>query len=247
MLFSNDEVVDFVEQHFECAWRSVGEAPRATIDFGGGRVMERTLGGNIVTWICDDEGRVIDVLPGLMDAPAYVESLEHALATRAVLESMPTDARIAEVRRRSVDGSLGWSRQARAQVEGQFLHGTSGAPASGNLLEMLQPFPAKTQIAAIVDFDIAVSKHAAVEDPIVAVIGRAKPANFGGPLEEDTWIAKNHLRPQALALVALLQDPKVDDLSSHVYRLVLQLDPDDPYLGLAPELLGRTDGFVPAR
>ena len=33
-------------------------------------------------------------------------------------------------------------------------------------------------------------------------------------------------------------------LSKHVFRLVLQIDPTDPFLGLTPEVLGRRDAFV---
>jgi hypothetical protein len=118
-------------------------------------------------------------------------------------------------------------------------------PASMGPLARLRPFPTESSVGVIDAFEVAVSKSTFIEDPIVKEVGRAKPDGFDGPLEEDSWIAENQLRPQALALLALVPHAPVDDFSPFVYRLVLHLDAFDPHLGMENALLGRTDAFIP--
>ena len=39
--------------------------PKVTVDFGDGRVLERTLTGNSIHYVLDEQGQVLDGLPGL--------------------------------------------------------------------------------------------------------------------------------------------------------------------------------------
>ena len=50
--------------------------PRVTIDFGGGNVINRTLHGNIATYVCTADGHVLDVLPGVYAPDAYLDQLK---------------------------------------------------------------------------------------------------------------------------------------------------------------------------
>lgn len=50
------------------------------VDFGNGAVIHRTWHGNIATYVCNEEGRLIDILPGLYTPDAYWQSLERLLA-----------------------------------------------------------------------------------------------------------------------------------------------------------------------
>ena len=76
MLFSNQEIADFINANFEPAWESVRPVPRITIDFGNGTVINRTLHGNVATYICDEDQVVQDVLPGVYSKAAYLEQLK---------------------------------------------------------------------------------------------------------------------------------------------------------------------------
>src|SRR5688572_7567902 len=42
-LYSNEQVSDYLRDNFVLHWQSVRPVPRVTIDFGDGRVLERTL------------------------------------------------------------------------------------------------------------------------------------------------------------------------------------------------------------
>lgn len=96
MLFSNDQVADYISKHFEPAWQSVRAVPMVHVDFGNGAVVHRTLHGNIATYVCNEEGRVIDILPGLYSPAAYrlaLEKLEQIAAYSAKL--VPDNRKIA--------------------------------------------------------------------------------------------------------------------------------------------------------
>ncbi len=59
-------------------WESVRPVPKVTIDFGDGRKLERTLTGNSAHYVLDSNGRVIDALPGLYSAKAFLRVLSGA-------------------------------------------------------------------------------------------------------------------------------------------------------------------------
>jgi hypothetical protein len=79
VLFADKTVQDFVREHFVAAWESVRPVPIVSIDFGNGHSLQRTLNGNVATYVCAPDGQVIDVIPGLCDAETYVNSLREAL------------------------------------------------------------------------------------------------------------------------------------------------------------------------
>ena len=60
--------------HFHLHWQSVRWRP-ITIDFGDGRKLARTLTGNSIHYILDDQGRPIDALPGLYGPAAFLRAL----------------------------------------------------------------------------------------------------------------------------------------------------------------------------
>lgn len=74
-MFSNEDVARFINQHFEAVWESVRPVPMVQINFGGGTVVTRTLHGNIATYLCDAQGRVLDILPGIYTPAGYLQNL----------------------------------------------------------------------------------------------------------------------------------------------------------------------------
>jgi len=109
VLFAHPAVRAFIAANFVPAWESVRDVPTVTIDFGGGRTLKRTVNGNIATYVCAPDGRVVDILPGLSTPEAFLEDLRAALAlvkrppeevvahhrtatTGAILKAFPVDA-----------------------------------------------------------------------------------------------------------------------------------------------------------
>jgi len=75
-LLSNDQVAATINRWFEPVWESVRPVPIVRIDFGNGTVVTRTLHGNIASSVCAADGEVLDVLPGIYDATAYLVRLD---------------------------------------------------------------------------------------------------------------------------------------------------------------------------
>src|SRR5436190_1613876 len=75
-LFSRDDVAAFVNERFEPVWISVRPVPIVRIDFGNGRVLTRTLHGNILTSVCNADGYLLDALPGIYEPAEYLHQLD---------------------------------------------------------------------------------------------------------------------------------------------------------------------------
>src|SRR5207253_1356070 len=77
-LYANTEVSSYLRDHFILHWQSVRPIPRITVDFGDGRKIERTITGNSIHYVLDAKGRVVDGLPGLYGARAFLAGLRKA-------------------------------------------------------------------------------------------------------------------------------------------------------------------------
>jgi hypothetical protein len=90
VLYPNADVGRYLRDHFVLYWQSVRPVPHVTIDFGDGRVLQRTITGNSIHYVLDAEGRVIDALPGLYGPKAFLSALQSA--EQAALASITLDA-----------------------------------------------------------------------------------------------------------------------------------------------------------
>lgn len=94
MLFSNPEVAAFIRENFHAAWESIRPVPVVTIDFGNGKTLKRTLNGNVATYLCAPDGRVIDVIPGLVEPKAYLRELRAGMELWRTAERNGFDATV---------------------------------------------------------------------------------------------------------------------------------------------------------
>ncbi|MGD9561748.1 MAG: hypothetical protein AB7F88_05965 [Pyrinomonadaceae bacterium] len=78
LLYANREISKYLSDNYILHWKSVRPAPRITIDFGDGRKIERTITGNSIHYILDDDGEIIDALPGLYSPKAFLIYLTQA-------------------------------------------------------------------------------------------------------------------------------------------------------------------------
>ncbi len=88
LLYTDPALASVLDERFVLHWSSERPVPQVEIDFGDGRVLRTTTTGNSAHYVMDDEGRVLDVLPGLYDARTFEARLEDALRLHdAILES----------------------------------------------------------------------------------------------------------------------------------------------------------------
>lgn len=78
-LYANQNVSEFLRNRFVLYWSSERPVPRVTIDYGDGRTLERTTAGNSAHYVLDEDGHVLDVLPGLYGPSAFRRELESSL------------------------------------------------------------------------------------------------------------------------------------------------------------------------
>src|SRR4029077_6429995 len=65
VLYPNEKVSADLREGFILYWSSERPAPKITIDFGDGRKIERTVTGNSIHYVLDENGNPIDAIPGL--------------------------------------------------------------------------------------------------------------------------------------------------------------------------------------
>ncbi len=244
-LYPNAAVRSLLATHFVLHWQSVRAVPIITIDFGDGRQLRRTITGNSLHLVLDDQGRAIDILPGLYTAEAFVSELQQSgdaavklakltgeefLRQRAVFH----DQRVKDTQRKWVDFCriarfpaplpIGidhepevWTKVAQLSTT----HPVLDAPAAQAVLKRCQPL-------AVLASRKALSK-ALTESPALVLI-----RNVSQILNEDsvrneydlhvrihTWFAPNHAAPNPEALV------------SRVYSELFLSPLDDPWFGLS--------------
>jgi hypothetical protein len=98
--FSDRKVVDFVNERFVAAWESVAPVSVAVFDLGDGRQVRGAYGGNIALYLCDPEGRVLDILPALQTPRVTLERLVEVAAWWERLRGLEEDALERAVRER---------------------------------------------------------------------------------------------------------------------------------------------------
>lgn len=90
-LYPNAGVRDLLANQFVLHWQSVRAVPIITIDFGDGRQIRRTITGNSLHLVLDDQGRAIDVLPGLYTADAFARELKQSAAASQKIAGLAGD------------------------------------------------------------------------------------------------------------------------------------------------------------
>ena len=93
-LYANTEVSAFLRSHFVLYWSSERAVPTVTIDFGDGRQLVRTTTGNSAHYVLDEDGHVLDVLPGLYAPAVFQHELAASLALAEQVRGMTADQRI---------------------------------------------------------------------------------------------------------------------------------------------------------
>jgi hypothetical protein len=89
VLYPNGEVSRFLRDNYILHWKSVRPAPRITIDFGDGRKIERTITGNSIHYILDENGVIIDALPGLYSPKAFLKYLTQGSQVNKIVDNLP--------------------------------------------------------------------------------------------------------------------------------------------------------------
>jgi hypothetical protein len=219
VLFSDPRVSAFVREHFVAAWQSVRTVPLVEIDFGNGLKLKRTVNGNVATYVCSPDGRVLDIIPGLNTPEAYLEDLRYALNLyRASFANL--DRLVPEYHRSNL--------AEPTRYEWVFLDTSKDGVERVTKSSVGLGIPVKVSPSgAVTD-----KKKREVERPV-----RSLAAEDARLLASDTETNRKERKP----LVHRLLSEKVvrpAEVTKRVYKEILHCDLDDPYLGLVSGAFG---------
>lgn len=228
-MFSSDDVAKFINDSFEPVWESVRPVPIVRIDFGNGNVVTRTLHGNIATYVCNADGRVLDVLPGIYEPQQYAKSLKQLQLLHSWL-SWPGGADLARKLR------MYHERQAAALKAKE-------QPAEFVLKLDTSKYQVESPIKLIAAADAPNYKRVATfsDPPKIgdATEAAARTIAKWPALAEDTKVNES-IRREQIHTRLTNANVKPADLVKWLYKDVLKADLDDPYLGLGQVLF---DGY----
>jgi hypothetical protein len=222
VLFSNEDVAQFINQNFEAAWQSVRPVPLVQINFGGGNVVTRTLHGNIATYLCNAQGQVLDILPGIYTPTAYLHNLDQLQLLARYLIFRPNET--PEMRLHKYH-----EQQAEALKKNQ-------APA----LLVRNHFVSKSVIENPIKLVLASTARGQAVSTTAGGLTDHQNFKLNSPedlanwklLGEDTRMNESSRRQQIHEMLAAKENVQPAQVTKWLYREVLHADLDDPYLGL---------------
>ena len=177
-LYPDPAIGALLRRGFVLHWKSERPAPRITIDFGDGRRMERTLTGNSIHYVLDDEGRPVDALPGLYGPAAFLRGISAAREAALGAMALGGDERSAYLR--------AYHARAGGAIDAAWAAEVAALGAPGAPLPMPIGSPSGTPTAALAA-PVAPSK-AAAERPIVAALQGPVP-QLDTPVRPEVWAA----------------------------------------------------------
>jgi hypothetical protein len=269
VLLSDPEVIRFVNENFVACWQMVRPVPQVTIEFGDGRKLKRTLGGNTVMEICLPDGRVVDAFPGLYVPEDFLKEAGQSLElVRELGPSRMTDRVAAEViawhRARSATPPAVPVRLSveKALVESPLLRALRANPGTPPPTDLLVADLGRARVplgaeegpaAALARFSRQleeISKQPATAEQLgerfvrLPEGQRPTPEQLGAmALRVDSRTNLNWVRPAVHLLFAGYDRlPENRQCRDRVFQQILHIPVDDPYLGLAAAVVPGTPG-----
>src|SRR5262245_9958811 len=204
----------------------VRPVPIVRIDFGGGHIATRTLHGNIASYVCAADGQVYDILPGMYTPAVYAAALAQ-LGALAVGLSQAAGQRQTRLRTYHQQCLVGLRNPQPRNVRGA---------------ARVADQPARRDVGKSV-MERRVERMVVAVPANVGANANRRPARLADladwePLAADTWINETERRRLIHEKLARHQLLRPQQLKKWLYKDVLHVDLDDPYLGLGDALFG---------
>jgi hypothetical protein len=243
VLFSSADIAEYVNAGFEPVWVSVRPVPMVTIDFGNGHKVTRTLHGNIATSVCDSDGKVLDILPGIYQPGEYRKQLEQLVLlnvyARAGAPGQGFEATIKTYHQRQYERLKAEKPADRLVYNAVADFGKARIENPVKLLAAADPAPPLQRDPVTGEIKKSGDKPAAAE----SVSKKAEGVAGWKELAEDTRINETIRRRQIHEMLATTGPVPMESVVKWLYKEVLHADLDDPMLGLG-EVLNRNYPFA---
>jgi hypothetical protein len=206
-LYIDPAIARILSDRFILHWESLRPVPLVSIDFGDGHVVKRTLTGNSIHYLLASDGKVIDALPGLMNADTFRRELT-AFADAITAHAGANPPQLAAYYRSTLERiqkqPIVEPPATTADVSGERSADRAGRIAESKLILQLPLLQA-------------------TRNPSAAVLA-------------DTLKNQRSIRPQILAWLQANPTIDLKVLNNRVYRDLFLSPLDDPQMGLdAPD------------
>lgn len=229
MLFHDKTIAAAINSRFEPTWEKVREVPRVEIDFGNGKKLTRTLNGNVATYFVTPEGGVFDIVPGIVSPAEYATRLDRALGQFNQLSGAgPTVGRTVVAHYHRVMSELLPKGNPVVLAEGLRL-----GPGP-DMRKFIVEGPLKKAFGSR-------NVERRVGHMLMAA-AKVDAGQKGHDLDTETAYNRKNRYPKVHALLQRRALASPATLTKIVYKTILDVDLDDPYLGLAPYVLGGEPG-----
>lgn len=242
MLLSDEKVRQVLNDEVIPCWQMVREVPKVTIDFGGGRVLKRTLVGNTVMYLCTPDGRVIDALPGVYTPNDFLAEVRPGLdAFKAGrTKELHTTLLKETVRSEQIRVSM-----SKSYVESPLLEALGVKPTVRDDGALVKTESGSTDkvIERLARLITDVSKQPKSSDDVLRESGIPEGADGSEIVAEDSRNNRRFLRPAIhLYLSQFEVAPTPAEITEDIFSKMFEIDLKDPYLGLAKAIPGTPGG-----
>jgi hypothetical protein len=225
---SDPDVIQLLSTQVIPVWESVGSVPKVTIEIGNGHKLERTLGGNIVTYLLSTDGDVYDAYPGVYTPADYINEIQ---TTLNFLKQTNHPSKIISWHRDQFSDVVSYEQQRIT---------FSKALVESPLLKALKIGPITDRTAKNNFHDIS-KDPATVEELSAALLmyQSRNPHEIGRlGVEADSQNNVKLMRPAVHSLYSNLESlPKLAAFRDTIYKELLHIPLNDPYLGLADAIV----------
>jgi hypothetical protein len=261
VLLSDTRIQKLLAERTVPVWQSVGPVPTVTVDFGHGKTLKRTLGGNTVLLLILPDGRALDAFPGVYtpddfsrELDAFFAVLDESGGIQGIAKNSESLRVYHQLRTRSTSDSREIVRSKvfaeapilpRPAVPASDLRGKRVNPALV-IREGENPFRKafEESAARLVDVSKIPASAAAVRSAYDND-GATPEARGMDAVRSDSASSVQVIRP-VVHLYFAAQDanvlPTAEDCRKAMYEKVLHTPLNDPYLGLADVLIPGTPG-----
>jgi hypothetical protein len=87
LLYSNPSISYVMRENFILCWEPVVKVPKVTIEYPDGRKQVQTITGNSMHMVLNEEGEILDALPGLF-GPVYFENWLRGFVNKTDISSI---------------------------------------------------------------------------------------------------------------------------------------------------------------
>jgi hypothetical protein len=175
-LYANREVADYLRTHYVLVWQSERPAPTITIDYRDGRKVVRTITGNSIHYVLDEDGRPVDALPGLYGPQAWMRALQSAEAVAIATRGQKGAERQSALERYHRAASIETGARYAKEVAQLGLPNLPPPPVIPG--PSVQPPPGNAPPPALVAMPIAPSKAMVEMRPLRAILPGTPPVDL---------------------------------------------------------------------